>query len=539
MKTYEEIKGNYVIKFHVSEKDFKEILEQVRSLEGRRFNPETREWTCPATPRNKEILEFFKFEQLNKIDKVNKAPALPQIDTTKLPQGMFPYQIDAVRFMEAVNGKGLIADDQGLGKSLESLAYFSLHKELRPVLITCPAVMKLVWQEEVHKWLHEKAYVIDGTTSYQLPTNYQFYIINYDILYAWVQPLQELHCKGVIADESHKCANPEIIRTKAFIEIINNIDKKLFLSGTPIRGNPRNLFIPLHFIDKKQFPNYWKFIGRYMEHVPVRVRTKTGTKIIWKYEGSKNELELHNRIIPYILRRKKEDVLKELPPKQRIIVPLRISSKTYASYVEAEKEFLEWAETNRAKYLSENKYSELLRQLTYVGKRDQILSWIEDFMETDRKLVVFAYHKKVIDDIYSKFKSIAVVLSGDTPEKQRFEVQKQFQNNPDIKLFIGQIEAAGVGITLTSAADVAFVELLYTPDDLFQAEDRVHRIGQTKQVTIYYLVAADTIEEDVIEILDRKTKTISQIVEGEEKKFFGEHDFLQELLLQAKQRELS
>jgi SWI/SNF-related matrix-associated actin-dependent regulator 1 of chromatin subfamily A len=220
-------------------------------------------------------------------------------------------------------------------------------------------------------------------------------------------------------------------------------------------------------------------------------------------------------------------------------VPLRISSKTYASYVEAEKEFLEWAETNRAKYLSENKYSELLRQLTYVGKRDQILSWIEDFMETDRKLVVFAYHKKVIDDIYSKFKSIAVVLSGDTPEKQRFEVQKQFQNNPDIKLFIGQIEAAGVGITLTSAADVAFVELLYTPDDLFQAEDRVHRIGQTKQVTIYYLVAADTIEEDVIEILDRKTKTISQIVEGEEKKFFGEHDFLQELLLQAKQRELS
>ena len=116
MKTYEEIKGNYVIKFHVSEKDFKEILEQVRSLEGRHFNPETREWTCPATPRNKEILEFFKFEQLNKIDKVNKAPALPQIDTTKLPQGMFPYQIDAVNAL-IDNMGGIVVAGTGAGKT--------------------------------------------------------------------------------------------------------------------------------------------------------------------------------------------------------------------------------------------------------------------------------------------------------------------------------------------------------------------------------------------------------------------------------------
>ena len=167
-----------------------------------------------------------------------------------------------------------------------------------------------------------------------------------------------------------------------------------------------------------------------------------------------------------------------------------------------------------------------------------MLQWISDFLSTDEKLVVMAYHTMAIDDIYSKFKNVAVKLDGRTNQLERQTAIDTFQKDINKKLFIGQINAAGVGITLTAAHSLAFVEFTYTPTDHLQAEDRIHRIGQdAEMVNIYYLVGFNTVEERITKIIDRKNNIVSEVVDGKENKvFFGEENILKELTKQYKNR---
>ncbi len=420
------------------------------------------------------------------------------------------------------------------GKSIQSLAYTKLHPEDLPCLIICPATLKLNWQREIAKWLKAPSTILYSKDSIPIIlSNIKYYIINYDILEGWKNEILKFGFKLIIGDEVQYISNFKAIRTKAFVEISKKIPKRILLSGTPLKNNPSNFFTALNILAPKEFPNRWKYLNRYMNQFY--------NGFAWTFKGSKNEKELHNRIVPYMIRRTKKDVLTELPDKTRVIIPFEMNPNNISAYNKAEQSFIQWAVDNKQKKLDGQKHIEILKQLAYIGKRNDVIDWIKDFLETGKKLVVFVYHKEAIKDLYNVFKKISVVVSGDTSMKDRQDAIDKFQLSEDTRLFIGQINAAGVGITLTAASDVAFTELAYTPSDMFQAEDRVHRIGQkADKVTAYYLVAANTVEEDIALIVDEKYKLISKIIDGiDPDGMFNGKDFLDEITESLHKRKLN
>ncbi len=239
-----------------------------------------------------------------------------------------------------------------------------------------------------------------------------------------------------------------------------------------------------------------------------------------------------------MIRRKKADVLTELPDKIRSFVPLEITNRNEYDYVEAN--FIDWLKDNisdskaeRAKRAEELVKVETLKQLAVKGKIKQVVEWIKDFLDSDGKLVVFAIHKETISALMEEFKNVAVKLDGSIPQNKRTEIAEQFQSDPNIRLFVGNIQAAGVAITLTAASSVAFVELPWTPGELSQAEDRCHRIGQKNAVNIYYLIAENTIEETIAKLLDTKRQVLDRVLDGTET---DEQNLFSELLKKYKEK---
>jgi SWI/SNF-related matrix-associated actin-dependent regulator 1 of chromatin subfamily A len=164
---------------------------------------------------------------------------------------------------------------------------------------------------------------------------------------------------------------------------------------------------------------------------------------------------------------------------------------------------------------------EYLRQFIVNKKLPQVIEWLEDVLEStggngNGKVVVFYHHKEIGDKLEAHFQKISVRIDGDTPAQKRQEYVDRFQNDPEVRMFLGNIQAAGMGITLTAASTVAFVELPWAPALLDQAEDRCHRIGQKYVVNVYYLVAAGTIEEDMAKVLDQKRQVVKMVLDGKE-----------------------
>jgi len=243
----------------------------------------------------------------------------------------------------------------------------------------------------------------------------------------------------------------------------------------------------------------------------------------WQFTGSSHAEELHKLIFGRIgIRRVKENVLPELPPKQRIIVPFEITNEK--EYKKAESNVINWIAENRgaesaekAKEVEALAQLNVLKELAVKGKMEQVKEWITDFLDSGQKLVLFAVHHSVIDKLMNEFQSIAVKLDGRDNATSRNRSVQSFQNNKTIRLFIGNIKAAGVGLTLTAASNVAFVELGWSPGEHSQAEDRCHRIGQkADSITAYYLIADKTVEVEIASLLDRKQKILSKTLEGKE-----------------------
>jgi len=260
----------------------------------------------------------------------------------------------------------------------------------------------------------------------------------------------------------------------------------------------------------------------------------------WVYKGADNLKELHHKLNSLMMiRRLKKDVLNELPDKIRQVIPLQIENGE--EYQEAQDNFIRWLtkksvskaiRAKKAKQLTKMGY---LKRLAAELKMKSILEWIDGFLEeNDGKLVLYCIHRKIIKTIYEKYKIISVVVDGSvTGRKRRIAVQS-FQRNKRIRIFIGNIRAAGVGITLTASSTLAFVELDWVPANMMQVEDRIHRIGQKNVAMIYYLVAKRTIEESLCRILQDKQKVITAVLDGNSKmnklNVFGE---LEKILLKG------
>lgn len=494
------------------------IIFKVRNLIGARYFPERKIWIAPLyleTLNKLSAMGFTLDKRLLQFIRQSKQKATNL--TIKKIKGLkgepFPYQYSGISFIEQHNGRALIADEMGLGKTLQALAWCQMHRNKIPVLIVTPASLKLNWVNELTLWLPNPKYEILSGKKPWKPTA-DFIIINYDILPAWVETIKDLNVQILILDEVHYTKSNKAKRTKAVKKIGKNIPHIIALSGTPIVNRPIEAFNAINLINPEIFPSFIDYTRRYCN--------AKYNGYGWDYNGASNTQELHEILSgTLMIRRLKKDVLKDLPEKLYSFVPLELTQEGKADYKMAEDMFINYLSENygaeRAmKALSAEvlvQYGEL-KKLAVKGCLKESIAWIRDFLDIDGKLVVFAIHKFVIEELMKEFGNVAVKIDGSVSMENRQKAIEKFQNDDSCRLFVGNIQSAGVGITLTASSNVAFLELPWTPGELKQAIDRVHRIGQKNCVNVHYLFAINTIMDKIARLIDQKQKIIDSVLDG-------------------------
>lgn len=522
-----------------------EDIANIKTLTSSKFHDDgagNKYWTAPLRVDTAEKLKWWGFILQPQLEKFLTKSTLrvddvSEIEIPGLKKELFPFQKKGVSFIESKDGRAIIADEMGLGKTAQSLAWLHLHPELRPALIIVPATLKLNWEKEINMWIPNpgKIQILYG----ERPTEPDLYgdliIINYDILpneyetfigpdkkkhkkpvkfTGWVDYLLQLKPHVLILDEIHYIKENSSYRTKA-VKSFNKVPHVIGLSGTPALNRPIELHNALQLVNRKLIPDRMTYAFRYC-----------GAKhngFGWDFNGSSNEEELHEILQCIMIRRKKVDVLKELPAKIYSYVPIKLDNQK--EYDEVESNFLDWLLANRGEEATERASKaeaftkiEVLKQVSIKGKIAQIVDWIKNFLDINGKLVIFATHTSTINHIVNKFQGISVKLDGTVSMVDRDKAVESFQNDQNIRLFVGMMDKegkpAGMGITLTASSHVAFAELQWSPYVLDQAADRCHRIGQKDNVTIHYLLAAGTIEEDIALLIDEKRKVLDQILDG-------------------------
>ena len=429
---------------------------------------------------------------------------------------LYDYQKVGVEFLLASGGRAIIADPPGLGKTLQALGYHS-HSDFDRTLVIAPASVKSSWEKEVKKWTKLSYVVIDSKTKLaDIPASTKVWIINYDILKKHLDALLKTRFDLLVADECHYVKNHKAARTKAIRALCQHIPHIVLLSGTPLLSRPVEMFTLLNMVDPQTWNNWYEFTRRYCN----------GHRGRWGYDatGATNTEELHDRIKKYFIRRKKEDVLTQLPPKNRIDLPVKLEKSIADQYHSAESNLVEYLEEHKgkqpaeiAKMVQAEKLAQLnvLRHLSAMGKIPMAADLVESVLEADEKILIFSSFVEPLEALRDKFKDNAVMITGSTKVEDRGEIVTQFQEDPNIKVFLGGIKSAGVGITLTAASNVLFLDYSWNPADHQQAEDRIHRPGQeATSVNIYQLYAEGTIDNKLQKILERKRKIFDQVVEG-------------------------
>lgn len=475
-----------------------------------------------------EISPTLKVE--NEIERIE--PKKPwkdrKVNKYLLPDVLFPYQVESVQFLDYMKGRGLIAHDMGLGKTIIAISYFMLRPNKKPVLIVCPSTLKYNWDDELNKWMkiNPKTYIISsGNDMMQDFSEYNFVIVNYEMLSRRVyikspiakrktkavDPIMERFVKNkfdcVILDECHRIKNT----SSNVYAAIRYIKKKccqnfIPMSGTPILSKPDEFWSALNLVDDQLFPSQYKYRQRYCApfNSPYGI----------SYNGASNTMELYNITQNIMIRYTKPEVLPQLPKKLRNVISVDISNrKEYNNLV---REVCAKEDGNKTS-LPDIAALHEIQAVIYEGKKQAVIDYIDDVLDSDEKLVVFCAHTKVIKELEEKYKKICVKIDGSvTDKKKRNELVKEFQSDDKIKLFFGNLKAAGVGLTLTASSHILFVETGFiSPGELEQAEDRCVRIGATADnVTITHIVGKKTVEEKFLEIIGVKKSRVDAILEG-------------------------
>lgn len=425
-----------------------------------------------------------------------------------------PFQQEGVRAIYGFHGRALLADEQGLGKTIQALDWILKIPNRRPAIIITPASMKYTWQAEAALHFNVRTEVLEGHRKKRimhLPG--EIVILNYDILKSWLPALLKQQPQVIIFDEIHYIKNLTAQRTKAALKLAAQAASVVGLSGTPLTNRPIELWPVLQAIKPDIFPERNVFAWRYCK--PFYWRG------MWHYDGAKNLPELHEILKKRVMiRRLKKDVLPELPAKTRKMVPFKLAKMS--EYQAAEKNFILWLRKISPARAKRAKKSEALVKIGYLIrlaaelKMNWTTRWIQDFLEChpDKKLVTFTMHTSVIKHIEVKFGKMCVTIDGSVTGVKRQEAVRRFQSNKSARLLNGNWIAAGVGLTLTAAHNVAALDLPWTAGDLAQGEDRIHRIGQKEKAVIHYLIAMGTIEEKQVKVLRKKEKILYAILDG-------------------------
>jgi hypothetical protein len=322
-----------------------------------------------------------------------------------------------------------------------------------------------------------------------------------------IQNTHNYFANGVLVSNCHFIKNAKTHRTKAVKAFCKGKPHVIALSGTPIVNRPIEFFNTLNILAPTEFGKYWDYANRYC-----------GAKhngYGWDFSGASNTDELHQRLDRNIMiRRLKADVLKDLPPKTKTTVPLTLDTYGQSIYDDALREAFGVWENEKPDPLKDITAIGHLRRAAIMAKLELCYEWLDNFLETGNKIVVFDIHHSTTNKLMKRYGKIAIALDGRTDVRIRSKVVEQFQTDPAIKMLIGNVQVAGMGFTLTAAQDAVFLEYPWTPSEISQCEDRIHRIGQTGAASIYYLVAAGTLEEDIIELIGKKRKVLDGVLDG-------------------------
>ncbi len=419
-----------------------------------------------------------------------------------------PFQWAAVRYALQAR-RCFLADEQGLGKTIEALVALEADGAF-PAIVVCPASLKLNWEREAARWLPHRTLQLLAGRSAVLRRDAEITILNYEIVAALAAQLARRRPRALVIDESHLVKNPQAKRTQAVRRLAAAIAPdglKLALTGTPVLNHADELIAQLRVIDR---------LGEF----------GSGASFRRQFEGPLSEERLHWHLRRHcFVRRTKAEVLPQLPAKRQVVVPVALTNE--AEYRRAEADLIEWLRSQpldlsvlEAKVAAARR-AERLAQLTALGrlaargKLAAALAWIHDFLASGEPLVVFARHHEVQHAVLARFPHAAHIL-GEDPVAARQRAVDAFQEPDGPPLIVCATRVAGQGITLTRSSNVCFLELEWTPALHDQAEDRCHRIGQRDAVTAWYLLAAETIDETMARLIQRKRQIVSAVTDGGE-----------------------
>jgi SWI/SNF-related matrix-associated actin-dependent regulator 1 of chromatin subfamily A len=454
------------------------------------------------------------------------------------PEGLdyLPYQRAGIQFASSRRAT-LIGDEMGLGKTIQAIGLINSDPTIRRVLVICPASLRLNWHRELEKWLVRPAKV--GVAVGKVwPELVDVAVINYDIL-----KNHDAHIRGetwdlVVVDEAHYLKNPKTKRTKAVLGAWNRVASKrispiaarqrLFLTGTPIVNRPVELHPVLASISPREFGNWRRFVDRYC----AARQTSWGLDV----SGASHLDELQTRLrATCMIRRLKADVLTDLPPKRRQVLTIapngatgavEAEARAWAAHEEAVEQAKLAVELSKASDDPED-YREAVAQLhatqqhafseiararhdVALAKIPHVVEQVQLAMEQG-PVVLFAHHRDVIAALREAIPE-SVTITGGTSMTARDEAVRAFQAG-EVDLLIGNIQAAGVGITLTRSSHVIFAELDWVPGNVTQAEDRTHRIGQTESVLVQHIVLDGSLDARMAETLVAKQAVIDRAMD--------------------------
>lgn len=458
------------------------------------------------------------------------------------------FQTETIAFAKARNGRIYLGDDMGLGKTLQAIATMIEYRQDWPLLIITPPVLKTQWKAEILKFVNgliaDDIVVVSKGSD---PIGGWIDIVPYSLIGSKCEELSKKKYGCVIMDEGHYCKDHKSQRSKAAFKIVSQSKRRMILSGTPILNMPKDLFSPLRIlgidellcesvkkyvskkvavgkevtVDEKMFSNYRMFTTRYCGG---RMDTKFNR---WWDMGLTNGDELHHVIYDCcMIRRKKEDVLDQLPPKFRHATLIDISAK----HKNAMNAIMKTARSQSKETVREMfRQGQLMMKLYSTNaesKVEPVAEYLKEIVSnSDEKFVIFGHHKAMLDGIEDMLQNhfhpegtkgdvTWIRIDGDTKD-DRHLLCTEFQTNPKCRYAVLSITAAGAGITLTAANHVIFAEIYWSPASLRQAEDRIYRIGQNRKCFITYIVGKDSYDQYLWKVIDKKLKASSQVIDGE------------------------
>lgn len=405
-----------------------------------------------------------------------------------------------------------------------------------PAIVITPASLKLNWAREARRLIPDCTPVPLSTRKqselWPLPPK-ALIICNYDILHAWLPAIKQVAPQTIIIDEIHMAKSSKAARSKAVKGLCEGNGKRIMaLSGTPFLNRPQELAFPLEILGViEQFGGTWKFLRRFC-NAHQKVVNRRG-KMVWDFSGASNLPELQELLRKVcMIRRLKQDVLRELPPilHQVIEIPptaemarfIAAEEEGYQRHEEAIEELRVAVELAKASEDPEDyrkaiakltkgvnaAFTEIakLRHDTAVCKVPLVTEHVRNALEEGGKVVLWCHHHDVGNALIAEFPGVAVLHRGGLSETQKDEAIHRFQNDPEIKLFVGSIQASGIGITLTASSHEIFAELDYVPTNISQAIARCHRIGTVNPVLVQYLVLDGSLDAKMAWTLVEKQK---------------------------------